>query len=152
MPPARRAAPTTPNPNALTRGRVLRTLAPGRPGTLRWLHEHGEHLLCVRHRCDPAGLRRVVTVELVVATIAPRRGAHARTGLLDEARYPVRVAAHEEALIRRLRQHGARWDVQDRLWYVPGRVLRAEGLLDRVAMARRPEPARRAAGNARRPR
>ncbi len=152
MPPPRRAAPAAPNPNALARGRVLRTLAPGRPGTLRWLREHGEQLLCVRHRCDPAGLRRVVTVELVVATIAPRGGAHARTGLLDEARYPVRVEAHEGVLIRRLRQCGARWDAQDRLWYVSGRVLRAEGLLDRVAMARRPEAAHRAAGNARRPR
>ncbi|MBX3637217.1 MAG: hypothetical protein KF683_17755 [Rubrivivax sp.] len=152
MPSARTAAPVATNPNALARGHVLRTLAPGRPGTLRWLRQHGELLLCVRHRSDPAGLRRVVTVELVVATIAARGGAHTRTGLLDHARYPVRVAAGEGALIRRLRQQDAQWDAQARLWYVPGRVLRTEGLLDRVAMERRPRPAHGRVGGDRRPR
>jgi hypothetical protein len=125
-----------PMPNALAQGRVRRSLKPGSRGTLRWLRQYGDALVCVRHREDPAGLRRVVTVELVVAT----RHLGAPTTKLDvRARYAVCVAPQDRALQRQLRAIGGRWHPQDGVWYLSGPALREAGLLDLVAFSRQPK-------------
>lgn len=53
-------------PERLARSRVTKTLQPGQPGTARWQHVYGEHLVCVRYREDLQANQRYVTVELVL--------------------------------------------------------------------------------------
>ncbi len=121
-------------PNALGEGRVSRTMWPPQAGTRRWMREYGEALVCVRHREDPAGLRRVVTVELVVGPVATRTGQHR---LRDAAWYPIALSTADRGLQAQLRKHGARWDAEHRHWYVRGNVVRHFGLEDRIAIRRR---------------
>ncbi|MCI0693834.1 hypothetical protein L0337_17735 [candidate division KSB1 bacterium] len=42
-------------------------LYPGQPGTKKLMERYGENLLCVRYHDDPAGKRKLKTVELIVA-------------------------------------------------------------------------------------
>lgn len=42
------------------------TLRPGQRGTRKLVDRFGEKLICARYRYDPAGRRRVTTVELIV--------------------------------------------------------------------------------------
>lgn len=60
-------------PSRLARSRVTKTLQPGQPGTTRWQHAYGDHLVCVRYREDLQANARYVTVELVVETRPLRR-------------------------------------------------------------------------------
>lgn len=66
-----RAAPR--GPGRLARSRVTKTLQPGQPGTTRWQHAYGNHLVCVRYREDLQANARYVTVELVLETRPLRR-------------------------------------------------------------------------------
>jgi hypothetical protein len=50
-------------------GRVLLTLVPKQPGTLREYREYGRDLLAVRYRYDKRARHRVKTVELVIESI-----------------------------------------------------------------------------------
>lgn len=122
------------SPNGWRQGRVLRTLWPAGAGTRRWLKQHGAALVCVRHREDPAGLRRVVTVELLVDEVRSRRRARR---LHSQAIYPLRVAPGARELWRLLKAHGA-WQDGDRgLWYARGHVIETLNLLDWIVL---PQP------------
>ncbi len=126
--------------NTLRSGRVVRTMWAGEAGTLRWQAVYGPQLLCVRHREDPAGLRRLVTVELVIGPVAARAG---QRRLRDRAWYPLALNpddAQDASLIRRVRHHGGRWHA-DGHWYLTGALVRAWGLMERIAM--RPGRARK---------
>jgi hypothetical protein len=127
----------TPAPNALRKGAVTRTLWPPAAGTKRWQQLYGDALLCVRHRQDAAGLRRVVTVELVVGAVAHRRG---QPGLQDRAQYPVKLAMDERELKAALKVRKAWWDPESGCWYAHGRTIRELRLEDRILMR---APARR---------
>ena len=51
--------------------RVVKTLLPAQPGTLKLQRRYGDALLCVRYREDAGGTTRYTIVELVVDS-APR--------------------------------------------------------------------------------
>lgn len=138
--------PATAPANTWRNGRVVRTLWPGDAGSLRWLRRYGDQLVCVRHREDPAGLRRMVTVELLAGPVQARAG---QRRLQDQAWYPLALdpaAARDAALLRRLRHLGGR-PGRDGYWYLRGRLIREWNLEDRIAMrpARSAPPARAAA-------
>ena len=107
---------------------------PPAPGSQHWQQRYGDALVCVRHREDPAGLRRLVTVELVVADVATRPR---QRRLQDQAWYPLAVAASEKALRRQLRLEGGRWDAAEGYWYAQGNIIRKMGLHDRIAMTKK---------------
>jgi len=135
---------TAPLPNTLGRGRVTRTMWPPAAGTQRWQAQYGiDMLLCVRHRADPAGLRRVVTVELVVGEVATRR---TQRRLVERTLYPLLVGPQERALRTAILAHGGRWDPDQRLWYLTGAAVDSIGLLDRIAIDRQPRRRTRSAG------
>jgi hypothetical protein len=92
---------------------------------------YGDALLCVRHRRDAAGLRRVITVELVVGTVARRPG---QTTLQDHALYPVKVQLNERSLKAALKAQRAQWDPESACWYVRGITIRQLHLEDRIWM------------------
>ncbi len=128
------ADPAPPAPNALRRGPVTRTMWPPKPGTQRWLRQFGAALVCVRHRSDPAGLRRYVTVELRVAELPVRAGL---AQVQAAAWFAIELHPGESTLRDRLRQSGGRWDAAHRHWCARGAVVRALGLEDRVVFDRR---------------
>lgn len=114
-------------PNGWRRGKVLRTFWPPAAGTGRWLQRHGKHLVCVRHREDPLGLRRVVTVEVVVA---PVRTRHEPIGLKPKSNYALRLPLRSPELRRALQSKGA-WQERDSgRWWVRGEVIQAHELQD----------------------
>jgi hypothetical protein len=115
--------------------RVLKTLMPGAPGTLRWLRAHGEHLVCVRYRVDAQEKTRITTVELVVATAPLVHREHPSTWV------HVWIARHEQALRKRAVALGASWDENMQLWCLPLGVACELGLRQRVH-TRRPRKAK----------
>lgn len=121
--------------NHVRHGRVLKTLWPPAPGTVRHRAQFGAELLCVRYRQDPRGLRRFVTVELIVDT-RPARPARTMRALLDWW-FALDLRDDETGLQRQLRAHGGRWSQSDRCWYLRGEQVFALALEDRVAAPRR---------------
>lgn len=136
-PPARRAAARGRHaqllPNDVRRGRVTKTLWPPRPGTVRLLERFGDALVCVRYREDPSGLRRYLTVELVVETV---RTARARRSSVERALFPLMLGPGDREMRAAIKQAGARWHPGDRLWYLPAAAIRRLGLEDRICIAR----------------
>lgn len=120
-------------PNDVRRGRVKKTLWPPRPGTVRLLERFGDALVCVRYREDPSGLRRYVTVELVVET---GRTVRARRRSVERALFPLAVARGDRDLRATIKQAGAQWHPGDRLWYLPAATIRRLGLEDRICIMR----------------
>lgn len=104
--------------------RVTKTLEPNQAGAVRLAQQYGDALLCVRYRQDAKGLTRYTTVELIVdqASIAPKS-----TRVVG-----VRIRFEEEELRLRVRNAGARWDKEAKLWRMPLSVACALGLTKRV--------------------
>lgn len=102
-------------------GSVLKRLAPGAPGTQRWLDRYGESLVCVRYRQDETIGRRYTTVEIIV----DERSYRDPTAL-------VRIAYGETNLRRQAREQGGRWLPERKLWRLPLRAVQQLGLQNRV--------------------
>lgn len=129
--PRRRHPPLL--PNDVRRGRVMKTLRPPQPGTLRLLERFGDGLLCVRYREDPSGLRRFLTVEIIVGV---RQTTRARRNSVGRAMFPLQVAPTDRALRAAVKQAGAHWHPAERLWYLPANAIRRLGLEDRIWVVR----------------
>ena len=106
--------------------RVVKTLRPQQPGTLKLLRRYGEALICVRYRHDASGKRRYTTVELIVDEAPVQRRISERTIVA------VRIAWGEATLATRAKKLGARWDQPSRLWKMSMRTARALGVTDRI--------------------
>jgi hypothetical protein len=117
------------------------TRRPGQKGTKRHLERFGDRLLFVRYRYDPAGRRRVTTVELIVdeQPWAPRT----ETALEKTTPRPpdlpelvaLRIERHESAIRAKVKAAGAKWDAVRRVWILPLRRARALGLQERIVSA-----------------
>lgn len=107
-----------------TRARVRKTLRPGEAGTLRFVAEYGDRLVCVRRREDAGRLRRYVTVELVVKESAMAMPSTATVG--------VRVRMDEPVLRQRVKAAGGVWNARDRLWELPYGAVQALSIEDRI--------------------
>lgn len=124
------AAPVTPE-----RLRVIKKLAPDKPGARKLAARYGAALVCVRHRMDEQGLTRYTTVELLVdrapvhkraAASGSASGRSASVQLkLDAARQNSEMRANILAL-------GGTWDATARVWAVPRRAVKQLGLMDLV--------------------
>lgn len=97
--------------------KVSKKLLPGQNGTKRYRQEYGAALVCVRYRTD-ANRRRYTTVEIVVDERALPGPAIA--GELDDGDViAVRIEYHEAELRARVKQAGAKWDSEQRVWHMP---------------------------------
>lgn len=114
---------TTPEPGPL---RVVKTLQPLQPGTLKLVERYGESLLCVRHRQDASRTRRYTTVELIVES-RTTRGRAADRRMVD-----VRIEWREATLRARAKALGAQLDPVTALWHMPFRAARILGLTERI--------------------
>ena len=126
------------------------TRRPGQKGTKRLLQRFGDRLLFVRYRYDPAGLRRVTTVELIVdeQPWTPKPNAAPDVALKvapDTATPPprppdpaelvaLRIEIHEPRLRAKVKAAGGKWDAARRVWILPLRRARVLGLQDRIVL------------------
>lgn len=110
--------------NDTTNFRVVKKLAPSRPGAIKLAQRYGKSLVCVRHRIDPSGQLRVTTVELVVDT-APIQTSPQQV-----------VAVNNDVTDRTMRsallKSGATWDPKGKVWLMPMKVARALRLQNSV--------------------
>ncbi len=106
--------------------RVVKTLRPLQPGTLKLVERYGQALVCVRQREDAARTTRYLTVELIIDT-GPARG---RTK--DRQWVDVRIEWRESTLRARAKSLGAKLDPVTALWQMPYRAARILGLIDRI--------------------
>ena len=104
--------------------RVIKTIRPGQDGAKRHTLKHGDALVCVRHRSEPASNTRVVTVELVVESwpIAAR----------DNKQVTVRLGPAEKSTRALLLALDAKWDPTERVWRMPRNVARTLRLLSKI--------------------
>jgi hypothetical protein len=109
--------------------RVIKRIAANSRGAKGLTARYGEQLICVRHRLDSTGTKRLTTVELVVseATISRRPGP---TVDLD-------VHPRDKELQAKLRAAGARWDKHELVWRIRRSTAVALGLKERI-VPRRP--------------
>jgi hypothetical protein len=105
---------------------VVKRLSASQPGALKLARRYGDALVCVRYRHDRSGRHRYTTVELVVddAPVAPR-------ACLDDI-VAVKLNFGDTAVRQRALAHGATWNGELRLWFMPRRLARKLGLVARI--------------------
>ncbi len=127
LPPGRsQKAVTTPKDERLAL-RVTKKLSPGQRGAVSLTRQFGAPLVCVRHREDPMGAFRYVTVELLVE----RKAIEARNG----RPVGVRIDFHEAELRAAIKRCGATWDRHHKVWTLDRKTTAKLGLQDRIVMA-----------------
>jgi hypothetical protein len=106
--------------NTITNFRVVKKLAPSRPGAVKLSQRYGESLVCVRHRIDPTGKFRITTVELVVDSSPIQASPHEQVTLANEST--------DRSMRATLMEAGATWDSKGKVWRMPMKVARALNL------------------------
>lgn len=105
--------------------RVTKRLSPGQNGTKRYQTEFGESLVCVRYRQD--GNRRYTTVELLVDhSDLPPRGPSLKDFVA------VHIDYREKELRQLVKEEGAMWDPDSRVWIMPRSLAKRLGVEDRI--------------------
>jgi hypothetical protein len=112
------------NTPLLAQLRIVKKLRPGQPGSQKLAERFGDRLVCVRHRLDPTGHRRITTVELVM-TDAPIQHR-------DNAMVRVRIDYEETQLRAQALQNGATWLPKPRRWCMPRQTAHRLGLRERI--------------------
>lgn len=111
--------------------KTYKHLKPGQGGTKRLVDKYGDTLICVRYRYDEMRGIKLKTVEIVIE----------ESPMIPKARFadgdivPVAVSYEETALRDKLRAMRARWDVAEKLWFVPFRLVRGTELEKRISEA-----------------
>jgi hypothetical protein len=105
---------------------VVKTLWPGKPGTVQLRKRHGEALVCVRYRQDAKGIMRYTTVELLVDA------RPVRIRVRHEHQYGVQIWWGEADLARAAKAAGATWNPGTKLWSMPGKTVKQLGLSRRI--------------------
>ncbi|MBN1782852.1 hypothetical protein JW948_17085 [bacterium] len=106
-----------------------KTLAPGDPGTRKYVEKYGEKLLCIRHRYDRESKKKIKTVELV---------EYEKTCSPGKTRIPynkivfIKIKYGEIKLARIVKASGGKWNPQKRLWESPYGVIKMLGLTHRI--------------------
>lgn len=113
-----------PTRSAFAHCRVVKTLAAGGRGAKQLSQRYGRELVCVRHRIDVTGQRRITTVELVVDVRPIARKPSPIVGV------SVPVSDRESRM--RLKAAGARWDYEQRVWKIRRATATALGLRGRI--------------------
>ncbi len=114
---------------------VIKTIAPGQKGSIRYLQEWGEKLVNVRYRRSVETNEIVTTIEVVMdrRPIAPP-GSQIKGYLAARAQEPVAVMIgyQEVDLRQKVKQACARWSKQPSLWIMKRKTAVQLGLVDRV--------------------
>lgn len=104
--------------------RVIKKIAVNSRGAKRLSMQYGQQLVCVRHRLDSTGTKRLTTVELIVSEDLIGR----RPGPTVD----VEVHPREKDLQAKLKAAGARWDKTELVWRIRRSTAVALGLKGRI--------------------
>lgn len=112
---------------------VLKTIQPKSPGAQRFLRQWGEKLVAVRYRDAGANIT-LTTIEIVVDQRTRSPGMATNRPLSDYRTQVVALRAdYEETNLREsLKQQGARWSRQLKLWLLKRNTVIGMGLQDRI--------------------
>ncbi|MBA4182166.1 MAG: hypothetical protein C0506_16390 [Anaerolinea sp.] len=109
--------------------RVMKKLAPSARGAKGLTAQYGGQLVCVRHRLDETGTKRITTVELIVSEKLISR----RPGPTVD----VEVRPQEKQLQAKLKAAGGKWHDAEAVWSIRRSTAIALGLKSRI-VPRRP--------------
>jgi hypothetical protein len=104
--------------------RVIKKLAPSSRGAIKLAEQFGETLICVRHRVDAKAKFRFTTVELLVGRAAIK--------VKSQKFVNVQVDWNEQSLRQVVKEAGARWDANAKVWRMPKRLAGILRLTDRI--------------------
>jgi len=113
---------------------VIKTMAPGAPGTKRYLSNWGDRLVAVRYRKDPANNARLTTIEICVDQRPLDKSRASRRAVEDIIPVPLRVGSHEVSVLNLLKENGAVWDSDQQCWYLTYGLVRLLNLTNRVVI------------------
>ena len=104
--------------------RVMKKLAPNARGAKGLTAQYGRQLVCVRHRLDETGTKRLTTIELIVLEklISRRPGP-----TVDVALRPF-----ETELQAKLKAAGGKWHKLEQVWSIRRSTAIALGLKGRI--------------------
>ena len=91
---------------------VKATIKPGRNGTMKYLQQYGDQLVCVSYRYDKQRDRRQTTAELIVDELDWKKVYNIRPDQL----VPIKVGFGETDLREKIKTAGAFWDKDQKAW------------------------------------
>lgn len=109
--------------------KTRRTLLPGQPGTKKLLKQYGDDLVCVRYRYDAERQEKLKTVEVIVERASWERDP---SKIPQNKRMPIRVEPGEDALQKKIKGAGGRWNRQKRIWELPYKAVIDMELTERI--------------------
>lgn len=114
---------------------VIRTIKPGKPGSIRFYQRWREKLVAVRYRRDAENNKIYTTIELIVDV---REQAPPNISLLSVHAHKRRqavalpIAWEEKELRTRAKQMGARWSKVKKVWLMRYQTSVVLGVQDRI--------------------
>lgn len=108
---------------------VKKILRPGKPGTKKYVREYGVDLACIRHRYCKSQGKKQITAELIIEE---------KDWLKDNERIPpnkllgIRVSLDEKYVRSMIKDVGAKWDPQKKLWFLAYQDIQSLGLTERI--------------------
>ncbi len=114
---------------------VMRTLRPGDPGTKRLYAHWGDKLIAVRYRRNTQTKKIITTIEIVIdEREQPPTGVSMISALAYRRQQVVAVpiAWEEHELRKNVKQIGARWSKQQKVWLMKHQNAVTLGLQDRI--------------------
>ena len=114
---------------------VIRTITPGKKGSIRFLKEWGDQLINVRYRKDIKNNQMLTTIEIVVdKRPIPKLSTQNQGYIAQRNQQPVaiRINYQEEALRAQIKQAGAVWSKQLKLWITTRNNVIKLGLIERI--------------------
>lgn len=113
---------------------VKRKIKPGEPGTLRYMQEYAEKLVCVRYRYDKARHIRFTTIELIVNEQPWYENSQRVSRDKKSSRVYLKIFYRETELRDQIKNSGGHWDKDKRLWLVSAQIAKQLGLQDRIVV------------------
>ncbi len=117
--------------------KITKTMKPGKKGTQRFVREWGENLVAVRYREEPKKKKVFTTIEIIVdeRDKSPTPvNRHKQLAIERKKVVAVSVKYQETELRHRLKERGARWSQQLKLWLVQYEHVVALGITDKVTL------------------
>lgn len=90
---------------------------PGAKGTRKLVEQHGDRLICVRYRHDPAQGRRDKTAESIVEE--SRWHPSPVSASASPSCVPVRIGVYKKDLQRKINAAGGIWQAAKCVWHAP---------------------------------
>lgn len=113
---------------------VVKTLAPGKPGTKRFVREWGDALVAVRYRKNESCREMLTTIEVIVDRRSHQPGINQNAFLSYRKQQIVAIFIDYNESQQRLKAKklGARWSAQLKLWLLKYDDVVSLGFVNRI--------------------